>query len=203
MIALSERTARWLFGKSIHRLSGFKTKNPRGFANTNSLYRLLSVNRLFRAGSQIKEFREVYGMLKMKNVAAMDTIIGENTTVNGNLESDSSIKVMGRVEGDIKAAGDVIILLNAVIKGDIWAENLTIAGTVNGNLHVKNNLHLESTARVKGDMELHSLVTDEGAVFEGNCKMAEAVSDAEAEKKKKFEFKRSKPTNMVVDEKEG
>jgi len=142
-------------------------------------------------------------MLKMKNIAAIDTVIGENTTVNGNVESDSSIKVVGRVEGDIRAAGDVMILVNAVIKGDIWAENLTIAGTVNGNLHIKNNLHLESTARVKGDMELHSLVTDEGAVFEGNCKMAEVVSEAESEKKKKLEFKRSKPTNMVVDEKEG
>ena len=142
-------------------------------------------------------------MLKMKNIAAMDTIIGENTTVNGNVESDSSIKVIGRVEGDIKAAGDVMILQNAIIKGDIWAENLTIAGTVNGNLHVKNNLHLEATARVRGDMELHSLVTDEGAVFEGNCKMAEMTSDTESEKKNRLEFKRSKPTNMIVDEKEG
>ena len=119
------------------------------------------------------------------------------------MESDSSIKVIGRVEGDIKAAGDVMILQNAIIKGDIWAENLTIAGTVNGNLHVKNNLHLESTARVRGDMELHSLVTDEGAVFEGNCKMAEMTSDTESEKKNRLEFKRSKPTNMIVDEKEG
>ena len=38
-------------------------------------------------------------MLKKKNNAAMDTIIGENTTVNGNVESDSSIKVMARRRG--------------------------------------------------------------------------------------------------------
>lgn len=132
----------------------------------------------------------------------MDTIIGENTTITGSLESDSSIKVMGRVEGDIKASGDVIILANAVIKGDIWAENLTVAGTINGNTHVKGILRLESTARVKGDMELHSLVTDEGAIFEGNCKMAEVVA-SEPDKKKKLDFRHSKPTSMVVEEKEG
>jgi cytoskeletal protein CcmA (bactofilin family) len=142
-------------------------------------------------------------MLRMKNIAAMDTVIGENTALTGNVESDSSIKVMGRIEGDIKAAGDVMILSTAVIIGDIWAENLSIAGTVNGNLHVKNNLHLESTARIKGDMELHSLVTDEGAVFEGNCRMAEVAPDAGADRKKKLEFKRSRPANMVVEEKEG
>lgn len=142
-------------------------------------------------------------MLKMKNIAAVDTMIGENTTVKGNMESDSSIRVTGRVDGDIKAAADVMILQSAVIKGNIWAENLTIAGTVTGNLYVKNTLHLEATARVKGDMELHSLVTDEGAVFEGNCKMADMAAEAASNTKKKLDLKRSRPTNMLAEEKEG
>jgi cytoskeletal protein CcmA (bactofilin family) len=40
-------------------------------------------------------------MLKKRNSALMDTIIGENTTIKGDLESDSSIKVTGRVDGNI------------------------------------------------------------------------------------------------------
>lgn len=136
---------------------------------------------------------------KKRNPAAMDTIIGEHTTFRGNAESDSSIKVIGRVEGDIKAAGDVIVLVNAVVVGDIWAENLVIAGSVTGNVHVNNNLHLESTARLKGDMEVHSFVTDEGAVFEGNCKMIDSVQD---EKSKKPDFKHSKPVSKIIEEKE-
>lgn len=136
---------------------------------------------------------------KKRNPAAMDTIIGEHTTFRGNAESDSSIKVIGRVEGDIKAAGDVIVLVNAVVVGDIWAENLVIAGSVTGNVHVNNNLHLESTARLKGDMEVHSFVTDEGAVFEGNCKMIDSVQD---EKSKNPDFKHSKPVSKIIEEKE-
>ena len=141
-------------------------------------------------------------MLKRRNPAAMDTIIGEHTTVRGNLESDSSVKVVGRVEGDIKASGDVMILVNAVVVGSIWADNLIIAGTVNGNVHVKNNLHLESTARLKGDMEVHSFVTDEGAVFEGNCKMLELPADETNDNKRKIDFKLNKPSNSVVEQKE-
>lgn len=140
--------------------------------------------------------------MRKRNTTVMDTIIGEHTSFTGNLESDSSIKVEGRVEGDIKAAGDVTILVNAVVVGNIWCENLIIAGTVNGDVHVKNNLHLESTARLKGDMELHSFVTDEGAVFEGNCKMTELPQE-ESSSRKKMDFKRSKPTNSIVEEKEG
>jgi len=143
-------------------------------------------------------------MLKRKKPAVMDTIIGEQTTFKGNLESDSSIKVMGRVEGDIKSAGDVIVLVNAVVIGNIWAENLIIAGTVHGNLNVKGNLHLESQARLKGDMIVHSFVTDEGAVFEGNCKMADTPEDSPVSKKSRLDFRRSKPVETVIeDEEEG
>lgn len=143
-------------------------------------------------------------MLKKRNSALMDTIIGENTTIKGDIESDSSIKITGRVEGDIKASGDVIVLINATITGSVWAENLILAGTINGDVHVKNNLHLESTARLIGDMEVHSFVTDEGAVFEGNCKMIEKpVLDETNIKKKKADFRYSKPKNTVVDEEEG
>jgi len=142
-------------------------------------------------------------MLKRKNPAVMDTIIGEQTTFKGNLESDSSIKVIGRVEGDIKASGDVIVLVNAVVVGNIWAENLIIAGTVNGNINVKGNLHLESQARLKGDMVVHSFVTDEGAVFEGNCRMTETPVDNSVSRKSRLDFKRSKPVGTVIDEEEG
>jgi len=142
-------------------------------------------------------------MLKKQNNTVMDTIIGEHTTIIGNIESDGSVKVEGRVEGDIKAAGDVTTLVNAVIIGNIWCENMILAGTVTGNIYTKNNLHLESTARLKGDVEIHSLVTDEGAVFEGSCKMTAAPSDEDKNIKKKFDFKRSKPNNNIVEEKEG
>lgn len=142
-------------------------------------------------------------MLKKQNNTVMDTIIGEHTTIIGNIESDGSVKVEGRVEGDIKAAGDVTTLVNAVIIGNIWCENMILAGTVTGNIYAKNNLHLESTARLKGDVEIHSLVTDEGAVFEGSCKMTAAPSDEDKNIKKKFDFKRSKPNNIIVEEKEG
>ena len=69
-----------------------------------------------------------------------------------------------------------------------------LAGTVNGNIYAKNNLHLESTARLKGDVEIHNLVTDEGAVFEGACKMVEPSPDDE-KPKKRLDFKR---VNLLI-----
>ena len=142
-------------------------------------------------------------MLKKRNSALMDTIIGENTTIKGDIESDSSIKITGRVEGDIKASGDVIVLINATITVSVWAENLILAGTINGDVHVKNNLRLESTARLIGDMEVHSFVTDEGAVLRATARMiSNPALDETDNKKKRSDFKYSKPKNTVVDEEE-
>jgi len=140
--------------------------------------------------------------MKKRNNAVIDTVIGESTAITGNIESDGSVKVEGRVEGDIKAAGDVTILVNAVITGNIWCENMILAGTVTGNVYAKNSLHLESTARLKGDIEVHTIVSDEGAYFEGNCKMVGIDSENNKDKKLMFDFKRSKPDNKVI-EKEG
>ncbi|NLK69697.1 MAG: polymer-forming cytoskeletal protein [Clostridiaceae bacterium] len=141
--------------------------------------------------------------MRKRNVAAvMDTVIGEHTTFTGKIESEGSIKVEGRVDGDIKAGGDITILANAVVVGNIWCKNIILSGTVTGNIHAKGTLHLESTSRLKGDVEIHSLVTDEGSTFEGNCKMTEPTADTD-DKKKKWDFKRSEPTKSVVEEKEG
>ncbi|AGC68973.1 hypothetical protein Cst_c20000 [Thermoclostridium stercorarium subsp. stercorarium DSM 8532] len=140
--------------------------------------------------------------MKKNKHTVIDTVIGENTTITGNIESDGSIKIEGRVEGDIKAAGDVTVLANGVVKGNIWCENVILSGTVTGNIYARNNLHLESTARLKGDVEIHTLVSDQGAVFEGNCKMVEPPADEDKNRKKKFEFKLGKPQNEVI-EKEG
>ena len=60
--------------------------------------------------------------MKKRNNAVMDTIIGEHTTITGNIESNSSVKVEGRLEGDIKVAGDITVLVNAVVTGNIWCE---------------------------------------------------------------------------------
>ncbi len=141
-------------------------------------------------------------MRKRNVAAAMDTVIGEHTTFTGNIESDGSIKVEGRVDGDIKAGGDINILTNAIVVGNVSCNNMTLSGTVTGNIYAKGSLHLEATCRLKGDVDIHSLVTDEGAVFEGNCKMA--VSTIEPDnKKKKWDFKQTNPTKSVIEEKEG
>jgi cytoskeletal protein CcmA (bactofilin family) len=108
---------------------------------------------------------------KKKNPAAIDTILGEMTTVNGNLDTEGSLKILGKVNGDIHATGDIYVEGSSQIKGSIFGQNIFISGNIKGNAYAKGILHLQATARMYGDVEVFGMVTDEGALLQGNCKM--------------------------------
>jgi len=139
-------------------------------------------------------------MFKQKNTPlAMDTVLGEFTTFTGNIESEGSIKVLGKVEGDVKASGDVYIEQTSSVIGNIYGSNVYISGHIKGNVLAKGILHLMTQAKLYGDIEVNSIVTDEGAIFQGNCRMIEVNSEEAATvtpKKTRIKSKR----NTVVDD---
>jgi cytoskeletal protein CcmA (bactofilin family) len=107
----------------------------------------------------------------------VDTVLGEYSSVTGNIETDGSIKLLGNVEGDIKAGGEVYIESTCTVKGNIYGSNVFVSGSVEGNILTKGVLHLMAQARLNGDIEVSSLVTDEGAIFQGSCRMIEPEVD--------------------------
>lgn len=139
-------------------------------------------------------------MFKQKNTPlAMDTVIGEFTTFSGNVESEGSIKVLGKIEGDVKASGDVYIEPTSSITGNIYGSNVYISGYIKGNVLAKGILHLMTQAKLYGDIEVNSIVTDEGAIFQGNCRMIEISKEEVADitpRKTKIKSKR----NTVVED---
>jgi len=123
-------------------------------------------------------------MFKKKGTPpAVDTLIGEHTVFTGNIETEGSMKILGKIEGDIRANGDVHVEASAHLHGQIFGASIYIAGQVTGNVTARGLLHLQSTARMFGDIEVTSMVTDEGAVLQGNCRMVESVSVLEKGKK--------------------
>jgi len=132
---------------------------------------------------------------KKQTPLALDTVLGEYTSISGNIESEGSIKILGKVEGDIRAGGDVYIESTASITGNVYGSNVSISGTVKGNILAKGLLHLMMQARLFGDIEVGSIVTDEGAIFQGSCRMIdvkEETTNNEHEKKHKNKLKSKK-----------
>lgn len=101
----------------------------------------------------------------------IDTIIGKNTIIEGTIKTEETIRIDGSLKGDIVCSGNLFIGESAELFGNIKAKNVTIAGRVEGNVNSQGQLILTSSGKLKGDIEVVNLSIEDGAFFEGSCKM--------------------------------
>ncbi|MBN3041088.1 MAG: polymer-forming cytoskeletal protein [Candidatus Omnitrophica bacterium] len=84
-----------------------------------------------------------------------------------------NLRINGKFEGTLTTKGNLIIGRSADVKADIIGENITVSGQVRGNITASAVLSLTASARVIGNVEIAGLSIEEGAVFNGKCKMIE------------------------------
>ena len=101
-------------------------------------------------------------------------LIGAGTVLEGKLKSPSSVRIDGRVVGEVVAAQSIAVGPSGDVDGNISAKNISVGGKVKGAMIAQEKLVLESKAAVRGDIRAAKLVIDEGAVFDGKCSMSEA-----------------------------
>lgn len=94
------------------------------------------------------------------------TVLGAETTLDGTLRSKGNLRLDGEFSGKLNITGNVLVGETAIIKADIEARNISIAGAVHGNV-TGNKVQLLRTGRVWGDIHANTLTTEEGAFLEG------------------------------------
>jgi len=101
----------------------------------------------------------------------LENAVGASSTFTGTLRSDGGVRIDGTFEGIIEVAGNVVIGQGARVVADITARNITIGGTVSGNVDGTGLLQILSTGQVFGDICVASMMIDEGGVFQGVSRM--------------------------------
>jgi len=99
------------------------------------------------------------------------SLIGSGTVVEGKIRTDGSIRVDGRLVGDLVAKSNAAVGINGVVEGTVTARNVSLAGKVNGTVTASEKLILEAKSVMHGDIRASRLVVDEGAMFDGQCAM--------------------------------
>lgn len=105
-----------------------------------------------------------------KASSKIETIIGPGTEFEGNIRTSESVKIDGKIKGEVHAE-TVIVGESGVVLGDITANGVTIGGRVKGNVSAASILDLLPRGHVLGDIRTSKLVISDGATFEGNCQM--------------------------------
>jgi len=99
-------------------------------------------------------------------------MISEGTILNGNIQSESDIRISGAVEGEARSSGRIIVTASGSVEGNIKAEDADIAGRLGGELFISGKLILRSSAVINGDINTKTLLVEEGAQIRGKCNMS-------------------------------
>jgi len=114
--------------------------------------------------------------------AAVNTIIGEGATIEGDIRLDGNILVYGNIIGNIETKGTITIAAGADIKGKLIGNDILISGNVEGNIYAVGRVALSNKANLKGDVTAKTISIEEGAKFEGRCDMKGYKPSKESEK---------------------
>jgi len=103
----------------------------------------------------------------------MATIIGQETTVTGNLQGDEDLTVQGRVEGALSLNATLMVEPSGIVKAEVSVRNALVNGVVVGNITASDSVELTDQARVVGDLTAPRVIIVEGASFRGKIDMGD------------------------------
>ena len=111
-----------------------------------------------------------------------DTLVGRTTTVFGRLVLLDSVRIDGKVFGNIETTPDnkisVAIGLTGEVKGDITAHRVLVAGKVEGNIYAVERVEFHKDAVVNGDISYGSIAIEHGARLLGMVVQNKAASQS-------------------------
>jgi cytoskeletal protein CcmA (bactofilin family) len=102
------------------------------------------------------------------------SLVGEGTTVRGDVHFADGLRVDGEVFGDLvctsAGAGIVVVSEKAKVHGKVKCEHVIIAGEVVGPIEADGLVELQPSARVEGDIRYASLEIHAGARIDGELR---------------------------------
>lgn len=109
------------------------------------------------------------------------TVLGSEIIFSGDIQGTQSIKIDGRVNGNISVENGIILGEKAVVEGDLHSKNIIIYGEIHGNIYC-NEIILKSSGTINGDINTNSIEIEMGGKYNGKLKMNQQISSKKEEK---------------------
>jgi len=129
---------------------------------------------------------------------AYASVISGSAVIRGNVRGDTSLEILGRVEGDVGVTGDLSIGPDAVIVGAVSGARVLIGGSVEGDVTGTDAVVVADTGRVIGDLVAPRIGMSEGAQVHGNVR-TEGASPRGGERREAAPRAVSEPRSAPVE----
>ena len=106
--------------------------------------------------------------LAIPDVPRTATYIEEGCTLSGQLQFQSGVRIDGRVEGEVRARGTVVVGESGAVDASIFADIVVVLGEVDGDITAQTLVALHKGARVRSDISTAGIVVEPGSNFRGS-----------------------------------
>jgi cytoskeletal protein CcmA (bactofilin family) len=118
--------------------------------------------------------------------------VGAGTSVSGEATFQMMLRVDGHLSGRVSSGdGTLIVSAGGQVDADVAVAVALINGTVNGDIVATKRIELGRVARVNGNIQTPALVVENGALFEGGCRMTQVREAQETVTAPAYEESRS------------
>lgn len=109
----------------------------------------------------------------------ISSILGPEVEIRGDVNVTGDLLIYGKVFGNINSKGTVNSANGSLVKGNITAGNASISGEVQGDLDIESKVVLGENSYLSGNLKAAIITIEEGAKFDGMCKMIQDNKHAE------------------------
>ena len=109
---------------------------------------------------------------------AATTVIAKGTIIEGKFACGENVRLDGAIHGEVKVDKRFVMGDGSYVQGNIMARDAAIKGKIKGDIHVKEALHLMDSAIIEGNITAKTMIVDEGARYNGSCRIGEAAANA-------------------------
>jgi cytoskeletal protein CcmA (bactofilin family) len=113
----------------------------------------------------------LFGKNKKVNSTRIETLVGKNTCVTGDLTFTGGLHVEGRIEGNVQAGDESSVLIlseDGLIQGDVHVPNTILNGQIEGDVYSSDHVELAPRARITGNVYYNLIEMSMGATLNGN-----------------------------------
>ncbi len=102
--------------------------------------------------------------------APISTVLGSEIMFTGDIQGSQTIKIDGKVKGNVQVENGVILGEKAHIEGDLKSKNVIVFGNILGNIYC-NELIIKKCGTVNGDIQTKTIEIEMGGKYNGKLKM--------------------------------
>jgi cytoskeletal protein CcmA (bactofilin family) len=104
--------------------------------------------------------------------AEITAFLGKGTEFKGVLSFEGTIRIDGKVDGEVISKDTLIASDGAFLQGEISVGTIIVSGKIVGNINASQKVHLLAPAYVQGNIKTPKLIIEEGVTFDGKSEMA-------------------------------